>query len=235
MKFAQLLEQLSRVELPNIAVGNEGSGAVDPAKVPILAMITNDGLLEMYGEMCLREGCVILEMKGHVTRYTLSSQFAESSYDPLAIDFPYIKDSIESPFKDDVLRVLEVVDQYGRHWPVNDHSAPLAVFVAQAPHVLQIAQPIDGVAIGIRYQAAHAPLSADDLQADIVLPAPLLPALRAFVAASVFRGMAIESAQATAAVHEARYHSIMARMRALDGMNTSQSRGERRFEERGWV
>jgi len=239
MIVRDFLQQLSWTHLANIATGLSGNGAIDPAKVPMLVALVNEGLVDLHARLMLKEGNCIVEMKDNITRYELSSRFAESSYDPLLVPYPYIKDSKEQPFADDVLQIVDVVDQHGQHCPLNYEGHPLAVFVTAAANVLQVPAPRDGVALGISYRAAHDRIPCDSvpdaLQADIHLPPQLLPALADFVAARVFRPMHIEHAQQAAMMHMAQYQAQVQALVAADAFSLSHMRTSERFAKNGWV
>jgi|GEM_PF-6840805 len=233
--LGDFLRDLSRIELADSAFGNSGAGSIQPARLPMIVALCNDGLLHLHSALMLKEGSVIVEMKDNITHYELDSRFAESSYDPLQVPYPYIKDTAENPFADDVLKIVEVTGQDGSNWPLNAAGHARAVFVTQGVNVLQIPQPLDGFALAVRYHAAHALLRPDDLQAALHLPRALHALLRAFVAAGAYRLMTMEGAQQISARHEARFAQALAAAVAGDALSTSHIRASDRFADNGWV
>jgi len=233
--LGDFLRDLSRIELSGSAFGNSGAGSIQGARLAATVALINDGLLHLHSALMLKEGSVIVEMKGNTTHYELDSRFAESRYDPLQVAYPYIKDSIGQPFADDVLKIVEVTGQDGRNWPINASGHARAVFVTQGVNVLQIPQPLDAVAIAVRYRAAHAPLREDAPDAPLQLPRTLHAPLRAFVAAGLYRAMPVESGQQQAALYEARYAQAVAEVAASDALSSSHIRASCRFCANGWV
>jgi len=235
MKLKDFLEELSWGEFSNIHLGLDGVGGIDPAKVPLVVAILNDGLVQMYSQFMLKEGNVLIEMKDNITHYLLDSKYAESRYDPLLVAYPYIKDTIEDPFKDDVLKILEVVDQDGTHYPINNHEHSFGVFITDKLNVLQIPKPRDGVGLGIRYQAAHARLDADSLDDELSIPLPLRAALKYYIASRIYRAMNGETSLGVASVYEAKYKEVLAEVSMSDSLSTSEVRATDKFTLRGWV
>jgi len=235
MKLKQFLEELSWGELSNLHLGLDGVGAIDPAKVPLLVSIINDGLVQMYSQFMLKEGNVLVELKDNITYYVLDSKYAESSYDPLVVAYPYIKDTVENPFKDDVLKILEVIDQDGTHYPINNHDHPNGVFITDKLNVLQVPKPRDGVGLGIRYQAAHERLDADDLEGELSLPLPLRAALKYYIASHIYRNMNKEESLRTSSIYEAKYKELLASVTITDSLSVSEVRAADKFTTRGWI
>jgi len=235
MKLKDFLEELSWGEFSNIALGNEGSGVIAPEKIPLVVAILNDGLVQMYSQFMLKEGNVLVEMKDNITYYVLDSKYAESSYDPLMVAYPYIKDTKEDPFRDDVLKILEVIDQDGNHYPINNHDHPFGVFITDKLNVLQIPKPKDGVGLGVRYQAAHEKLDAENLEGELSIPLPLRAALKYYIASRIYQNMNMEGALRTSSVYESKYKELLAQVTLTDSLSTSEVRAADKFTLRGWV
>ncbi len=188
MKVRELFERLSYGELSNLSIGMDGSGQITEKGKPKLISYINDGLLNIYTRFKLKEDTLIIEQVQHITSYHLTKRFAESSESDEP--YKYIKDLPGEPFRDDVIKIVEVYDSYGRPRILNDVENASSLFVPY-PTELQVPYPTQGVALSVGYQARHDPLKKDgDVESqDIELPFILEGPLQSYVAYKVYSHM----------------------------------------------
>ena len=234
MNVSDLFTKLSYGELSNISMAINGSGGIMEQDQPKIVNYANEALVRLYSKFNLRENDVLIEMVEHITNYHLLSRFAETKYDPNVEPYPYIKDLPLEPFADDVIKILSVFDSCGNQLPLNDSECSYSVFTPQA-NVLQVPQPVTGVALSVHYQASHPTLSESRQDEEIQLPLVLEGALTSFIAYKVYSHMNTQEATAKAQEHFATYQSIVDSVIESDTASTSVSVSNSRFHKRGWI
>lgn len=193
MTVAELFKKLSYGELANLAMSTEAGPEeyIAAAKHPQIILHANEGLLRLYSRFLLGEKSVFIETLENVTSYRLEKRFAESNTASTETH-KFIKDILqEDPFESDVLKILEVYDEYGCKKPLNDMENSYSLFTPQ-PYILQVPAPIQGEAMSVSYQARHLELvdSGDGyLDQQISLPFFLEGALTAFIGYKVYSHM----------------------------------------------
>lgn len=155
MKLSELFRRLSYGELSNLAISNSGSGEIVEAKYPQLIQYANTALTDLHGRFLLNEKEIVIEQVENITNYELKSRHSESEGD--AVDL-YIKDTEEDPFRDDLIRVLEVWGISGLKYALNDPENPNSLYTPNA-WTLQVPNPIAGQPMALLYQATHAKLN----------------------------------------------------------------------------
>lgn len=235
MKIKDLLSTLSRGELSNLSMSNEGSGEIVEAQQPKIIDYTNDGLLVIYSRFILSEKTLICEQVQHITQYHMLYQFAESSQSNEA--YRYIKDMDKDPFLGDVIKILEVYDSGGYKRVLNESGNSLSLFTPQ-PHVLQVPVPIAGQALAVQYQARHKPLKLDGdgfLNQDITIPFTLEGALRSFIAYKTYSHMNGPENKASAQEFFNTYDTLCRDIEEKDMVNNTSTTVNEKLEERGFV
>jgi len=189
MNISDFLRQLSFGELSNLSISNSGSGVIIEGKHPQLIMYMNTALTAVYSRFVLRQEEIIVTLETTITRYELLSKYTVSANDP-TVTVHYITDTVANPFQDDLIRVLEVWDQYGKV-PLNDADNTGSVFTPN-PLVLYVPTPVNAEPLTLIYQAEHAQLldtGAGYLNQEIVIPHYLHNAFRKRVAHEVYSHM----------------------------------------------
>ena len=239
MKIIDLFARLSYGELSNLSISGEGSGTLVQAKHPQIIQYVNEGLLRLHSRFRLKESDLIIEQVDHITNYHLRIEFAESQNN-CDVPFPYIKDLPDEPFTGDVIKILEVHDSLGRELVLNDKNDPCSLFLPQ-PDVLQVPNPIAGVALGIMYQARHPvlrtrPIREEDItEQTITIPFYLEGALQAFVASQVYGHMNGQENIAKSQEYLAVSEAICLGVEQNDLANQSISTTNLKFHQRGFV
>lgn len=232
MTIDDLFKSLSYGELQNLAIGGDGSGIISIEHHPRLINITNQGLKALYTRFNLQENELIIDSQDDTTLYYLQVEHALSNGD---MSFEkYIRDTVEAPFEEDVIRVLRVYTEDGEELPINDPTQETSVYLPQHD-CLQIPFPVTGNAYFVIYQAKHPKLTTDGgISQEIELPLALEPALEAFVASRIYTSMNGQEHVAKGHSLFALYQMICDEVRAEDLAGTSQTQLQQRFELRGW-
>lgn len=234
MNIEQLFADLSFGELSSLALASEGNGVITDAGKERIIRFANDGLLKLYTRFVLKEDDVLVEMVDWITSYHLLLKFAESQADTSTQSNLYIKDLFEEPFKEDVIRILNVFNSFGQELPLNDEGNIYSVFTPQG-NVLQVPNPLNGEALSISYQAKHPTLTLADQTADIELPDVLMSALRSWIAYRAFGQLNTQEALMISQGHQAAYEAVCSEVLTLDLVSTSQATSSQRFDKNGWI
>lgn len=231
MNLSDYLTELSYKELSNLSLSDSGSGTIKFEKIPFVVSCINEALLRLYSKFMLKEGSLIIELRKWLSEYNLNSAYAYSN--TLSID-KYIVDG-DHPFTDDLIKVLEVSDRYGRNVPLNNASNSMSVFTPR-PDVLQVPNPsLYGGLLSLIYQARHPVLNFEqNPNQEIELPASLMGALSAYVAYSVYNCINTEEATNAAQKYMQMYVALIQETTETDTMNTSISQDNSRFLKNGW-
>lgn len=231
MYLKDYLTELSYKELSNLALSDNGSGTIKPDRIPFVVSCINEALLRLYSKFMLKEGSLIVELRKWLSEYNLNSAYAYSN--TLSID-KYIVDG-DHPFTDDLIKVLEVSDRYGRDVPLNNASNSMSVFTPR-PDVLQVPNPsLYGGLLSLIYQARHPVLNFEqNPNQEIELPDTLMGALSAYVAYSVYNCINTEEATNAAQKYMQVYVALIQETTEADTMNTSISQDNSRFLKNGW-
>lgn len=155
MNLENLYQTLSYGQLSNLAISGDGSGTIIESGQPKIVIAANEALKRLYSKFNLLEKDVLIEQASHITNYHLDKRFAESSYDPDKVNFPYIKDLFNETFEDDVIRITGVFNSHNNYpLPLNDDEAEWSLFTPRY-NILQVPKPQDKVSLSVMYQAKH--------------------------------------------------------------------------------
>lgn len=227
--LAQFMSELSFKELSNLAAGDSGYGAIRPEKVPLVVNCINEALMRLHNRFILKTNNLIIETKEYITEYKLSSEHAVSTpYDAEK----YIID-MEKPFRDDLIKILEVYNVQGERIPLNNASNPLSLYTPR-PDTLQIPYPTSNSVYSVSYQAKHSPLSPQYLNQPIEIPDNLKGALSSYVAFLIYSSMNGNEATTAAQKFLQQYTFIINDIIETDTANTSISQDSSRFNQNGW-
>lgn len=232
MHLSELFRQLSLVELSNLATGNDGDGTIRTADHARVTVMVNDALQALYKRFIIKEKILLLEQQEGRAFYTLHSDYAASNSGTTSGPH-YIEDTSE-PFTDDLIRILDVADYYGRRYRLNEEMHELSIFTPEF-NVLQIPRPEAGVLMAIEYQAKHALLSESELTGEIELPDVLLPALRQHVAGAVYSNVNTPESVATGQRHMMQYENLCLEIEQKEILPSTRNQVLTKFENRGFV
>ena len=230
MKLLELLSRLSYAELSNLSIGNEGQGSIKEEDIPKLVAHINDGLLQLYSRFILQTKYLLIEEQEHITQYHLIEKFTESKN---CVEYPYIKDMAADRFTGDLIRILEVYDDCGNQFVLNDTDNCHSLFTP-SPQTLQIPNPKTGVPKHILYQARHDVISEILEDTWVEIPFVLEGALQAYIAHKIFSHMNGQDNLIKSQDHYSTYERICQDVEAKDLVNTSISSSFRKLTERGF-
>lgn len=233
MKVSDMYRKLSFGKLSNLGMSSNGSGIIIESKKPQIIEFANDALFRLYSKFNLSQKDVLIEMVSHITNYHLIKKFAESSYDPREVQYPYIKDLPNEPFEEDVIKILSIWNSLGCRLPLNDPDTPFSAFTP-APNILQVPRPLDYVSISVMYQAKHKLLIVGDPDQEIVLPEVLDNAFLTYIAYSVYSSIGSDGSTAKAQEHLALFDSLCTEAVEFDLLSTSVSTTNSQFDAKGW-
>lgn len=231
MQLNDLFHMLAYGELSNHHMASTGDGTLLPAKQPQIVHFCNEALVRLYTKFVLKEKDCIIELVDGVSLYYLKSEYSVTGYNKQVADFPYIQDTVDSPFQDDVLKVLAVESSLGGHRPLND---PNSCWTVNTPtfNTIQVSSARVNEVIAVSYQAKHVTL--DGTNQTIELPTVLHGALTAFIAYKVYFNMNTTESQAISQGHLAMFNNICADTTEADALNLSVSGVNTRFNIGGW-
>ena len=235
MQLSTLFRKLSRAELSNLHMSNEGSGQIQTSSIPKLIGYTNDALTTLFSRFRLSEKSVLVEMVEHITQYHLLPKYAESSES--TEPYHYIKDMIRDRFEGDVIKIIEVYDSQGRRRLLNDPDNRLSIFTP-TPTTIQVPLPIAGEALAVSYQSNHRQLrdEGDNILGQFIdIPQIFERPLQAYVAYKVYSHMNSEEHKKIAAEHFSTFDSICVQIEENDQANNTSSASQDKLDMRGFV
>ena len=230
MKLLDLFERLSFAELSNLAIGMEGAGTIRDEDQRKVLIHTNDGLLQLYSRFILKTKYLLIEEQEHITQYHLIEKFTESQN---CVEYPYIKDKVADRFTGDLIRILEVYDDCGNQFALNDTEDCHSLFTP-SPQTLQIPNPRTGRPKHILYQARHDIILEILENTWIEVPFVLEGALQAYIAHKIFSHMNGQENLLKSQDHYATYERICQEVEAKDLVSTSVSNSFNKLTERGF-
>lgn len=234
MIVSELFTQLSLSELSNLSLANDGAGTIKEASKGKIILLANDAMRRLYTRYILTEKTLILSLKANITDYLLQTQHAVSAIAPENTAEAYIEDTAEEPFLGDVVRVLDVYDSLGNQYTLNDAGNPLSLFTPKG-NLLQVPHPDPARSMAVVYQAFPVKLTGSETQT-IELPALLEPALRAYIAHSLYNGMNTAEAVAASQRFLGRYEDICQEAESKDLLSANRSSAQTtKFQNNGWV
>ncbi len=251
MNLQELYCKLSIGVLKNLSMANGGDGTIIESEKKGILLHTNLGLNRLYSRFLLSEKFLTLQLQEGRTFYHLLKPFSISGHDPNVIDVPYIIDSLNEPFLQDVIRILSVTDRWGCTTSLNDVGVCNSVFTPK-PETLQVTDVVDGAPLIVTYQAKHPVLcyfeggeDNEDVESNydlnnetaniILLPEILDEALFAYIGYSVYNGINTAEAKGIAAEHKGTYEELCRMWIDRDLGNETISQTSVKFHQRGWV
>jgi hypothetical protein len=234
MTLGELFHKLAYGELSNLSLASNGDILV--AQQPKITQYVNDALLALYTKFVLSEDEYLIQTRSDIRQYQLVPKFS-IQYTPIGVSdteaYRYIIDSPEEPFKDLVIKIIQVFDIKMCELPLNDPESALSVFTPKLK-VLQVPNPKDNYFLNIHCQLRHPTLSGN-LSEEIQCPDVLVKALTSHIAYQVYDDMNSDTSVAKAQGYLAKYSSICAESIDRDLVSSSVSQTNTRFSRGGWI
>lgn len=236
MHIDEFLENISLGELSNLYIGLEGQVELHPQNRKKLINYTNQGLKAICSRFEIKKKELIIRGKENVSLYYLRK--AHSMTNGTSV-LKYIDDRSCEPFNDDLIKVLEVRNEIGLQFPLNDVNSNESLFTP-AWDTLQITHPVEDQAYFVIYQALHPKLTDEAADGscgcqDFYLPPTLEEALMAFVASKVYAHMNGEANKATSKEFMATFESKCLEVLAQDLSAESSVASNFKANERGYI
>jgi hypothetical protein len=174
----------------------------------------NLGLTNMHERLNIKLGDIWVMMVNGVGEYKLDSKHAltneESDAQKWIIDSPY------DPFRNNLIKILEVTTEIGEPLPINDRTKDKSVFTP-SQNSIQIPWKVEGDAVNIVYRASHNEIRLSDYDTvediEVDLPISYLEPLLYFVAYRHFAGVGGQSGTPTS---QGYYQKYQARMQEIE-------------------
>lgn len=234
IKLTELYRSLALSVLNNTSVVTDDKLDIETDKKPYILEFVNEGLTRLHGRFPLKTKNVFVEMREGRTEYPLLARYSFMGFDPTAAHYPFIMDTVEKPFVEDVIKVLIVYDSAGQRRGLNDNHNPHGLFTPR-PDTLQCIRPKHCEVLTVTYQARHPILTTESKEQEIDLPDTLLPALRYWIAYSYYTGLNTAENTSKAAEYLQMYESICGEVKDYDLGSSSESNTNTLFERRGWL
>lgn len=238
MYLSKLFHQLGTGEIASYFLGSElAAGNIGKKYWPEIINHVNIGLTCLHTEFPLQEKELILQQYDHITKYRLTSEYAETNT-ASKVKYKYIKDSRFEPFQDDVLRIERVYDEcYRDGYPLNDRTACDSLYTPGF-NVLQVPTPCAHRTLFVIYRADHVEIPIDISDPSKVLvdiPRSLEEALLTYVAHRYLSSKNTEIASNLAARMYAKYVSICQKIDEKDLILQSHGDINTHPQIQGWV
>lgn len=198
--LSEIFQTLAHGELNGLHIGNSQLNTVDESNMPKLLSHVNLGLVELSKRFILRTGERTIHQIAGRELYPLRSEYAEL-VDQCGDNDYFIEQTDETPFEDDVVKILHVYNSLEVELPLNDRTQPTlhdtlgTTWRIMTPEldVIQMT-PADAVEnMSVVYQALYPHIVIDSgFDAEktyVAIPRTHLMPLLLFVASRVVSGM----------------------------------------------
>lgn len=232
MLLSDLLDYLSFNALSQLAIGTDDHGQISTKNYPKLFSFINLALVDVHTRFPLKSKEVILRVDDHQTRYKLHSKYARSKN---VVDTPYILDSTDNPFTDDIIIIEDIVNEEGQQYYLNEHDEDFSVFTPQFNEI-QLGTPYEGK-IAVIYRASHPkiPLKSnvivDSFELDI--PEVLLNPIMTFIAAKFMASKSTAEGLQESALFTQQYNQQLTELTDA-GLLPVAHYNHDRFKDSGW-
>lgn len=188
-------------------------------------------LTELYTRFPLLTKEFTLIQYSNITEYWIKSEFAKTntaSTEPIK----YILDSVDYPFKDDLIRFECIYDEMGDEVIINN-STECNVTATPAMDMLQIPDPIDTNAWFVTYRAKH-PLVTRDTT-NLLLPSNFKTALLAYIASRIYGSSTSQEHSAKSVSLYQQYELFCLQQENYGMVNKLDNEYNHKPEDRGWI
>jgi hypothetical protein len=222
MLLSDIFLQLTHGELAGLAIGGAEGNGVLPHDRPAIISHINLGLTELHKRFDLRREEVIVQQYDHIQKYYLEKKYAvHGSGDIVSINPPifYIKDSVEHPFEENVLRIEQVINEKGEELYKNDENSYWSVWCPQF-NCVQVPYADSANSMCIKYRASHERIDPSPNtipeEVDIHFPDSHLQALLNFVAARIHASKPTMDGITGSAEYTAKFEASCVKLKELN-------------------
>ena len=231
-----LFKRLAQGALQNTSlVTEDGTTIEEESKNKVLIGI-NEALTRLHTKFILKEKELYLEIQEGRTTYPLVQKFAFQSYEETEKFNPFIMDSIDDPFKNDVIKILRVYDNLGNERILNDPRHPSTSVFTPSPEILQLRRTWPRQVLNVVYQAKHKEVGlGENQEQEVYIPDSLMGALDSYTAYWIFNNINNQESIVTAANQLTMFSSLCDEAVMTDSVNSSSSYSSDKFFKNGWV
>jgi hypothetical protein len=246
MKVREVFDQLRYGELSQLSLPVAANGSIAKSEYPKLLAHLSLGLTALYKRFALKEGRVWLALQPNQGLYVITSAYAVTGRSRMAVRY-LLDNPPAAPFRDDLLKIEQVMTEEGVDMPLNDKGHEWSVFTpataslrvpmaivnqsSDVPDVLKTSK------LELVYRANHPAIDVDMFDedyTDIELPHAYLEALLLFMASRIHSPLGMASEGAIGNNYLAKYEAACQRLEA-ENLHTDQTGQYDRLREKGWV
>lgn len=233
MKTISFLNELALGELSNLEFGDKDSIAV--GAVPKVLTAVNDGLIRLHSKFALSTKDLEVIMDSNLKRYELSSKYCKSKEGISTESLLYIKDSLDNPFNDDLLKIYSIsVD--GTVYQDLTTYVPGSGIAVPKYNVINVSSPTTGTSMFVSYQAKPVALLEEDVAtSEIDLPWFLYEALKSYVAYKVYGAMNTQEMGTKSKEYYGKFEGQCNEAYSLGHVEVWNQTTNSRFLENGWI
>lgn len=234
MLLTTIFDSLTYGELKQMSLGGRDEGGIYPTYAAEVLTHLNMGLIDLYTKFPLKLRELKLETQMGKTIYALESKFAVSANHAE----PYIIDTVEDPFTDDILRLDAVYDSDGCVLRVNDESSPTSVHLPAYNQVqIPYAQGLEKFYFIYRATPSPVVILPEETPADIdvAIPTILLEPLLTYIASRANTARGGDSGIQEGIIAMQQYEQMCRAIEEKNVFNNSQINSNLKLENNGWV
>jgi hypothetical protein len=244
MNVDDFFKKLSFGELSGLHVGGEGAGFIRPDSQNRMVSHINSVLSVLSSRFSHNLDYVIVELMTGVNTYVLDPKHMVSDTSVLNVSNRYIIDTVQEPFPNNVIKILNISEMDDPATVDIDETRP--VVLNKTPYTagvrmlsdksFRVADPVAGQRLMIEYRASIPQLSVpvNKLQEIKIIPT-MIEALEAGVAARVFRGMNGDANLIRAKELEATFESLLNMTKMEDLLNETAVTDFDKIADKGFV
>lgn len=240
MKLSTIFEALSYGELRQLFLGGNRDEGIHPTHTKEVLSHLNMAMHNLYTKFPLAEEVVkVLTIKDR-EYYPL---VAAKSIQANAI-LPYILDTPEYPFTENILNITNVIGPKGEQIPINDYGSSNSMYTPEY-NVVQLPDAEPNTIYTITFRAEPPKITLDDPnnvgveltpeEVDVPLPPTLLEPLLTYIGSRAHNSRGGEAGKKDGFFMMQRYESMCEKLDADNIFHESFNRRNFNLEKNGWV
>ena len=235
MNLQTIFDHFTYGELAQIALTNEGEGISEANRARVITNV-NLGLTELHKRFLLKRGTLYVEIQSDQSIYILDNKYSESNTSS-SQPVKFIKD-LADPFKNDLLRIEQVLDATDVEQPLNEHGKTESLFTPSFNKLVFPSNVTEGT-YKVVYRANHPQLTNIDAMyppnlVDIQLPETHLEALLYYVASRILNPVGMMNEFHEGNNYYVKFEDACQRLENLN-FRIDMVEDDDRFCNRGWV
>jgi len=231
MRLVELLDFLRYSDIRSFNLTQDKSYELKEEAYPVIGACLNRAIRKIHTDFNLRQREVIIQVRQEIDRYYLRSHHAITNDDPGYAK--YLIDTRELPFRDDLVQVLRVRDEYGRDYTINTIGSPHNVML---PEYDCIEVPVDETepALSVIYQAHCGYIDVTQKNQEIYIPTYVEEAVQLYLMYLIANTQANQVDQQKAQFLLMRYKDEIIELKNTGIVYSPTQYITTQFEEKGW-